>query len=879
MKNYLLKIAMIAGFALLTISLQAQPWMANITDKNNPNFFEIQKAFNDYWASKGIDFSKKKGKESEDEELAGWYQFKRWEWFMSPRVSKNGEFPDPMIAYNEYRKFESQNNQRTKQINSITSNWTLMGPIAVPTATSGQHGAGRLNCLAVNPMSSSILYVGSPGGGFWRSNNGGTTWVATGDHNATLGVSDIAVNPVDTSIVYIATGDNDANDTYSAGVLKSTNGGMTWNTTGLNWAVSGSRIMAKILIKPDSVNVLLAATGNGIMRSVDAGVTWTTQLNLAGIRDLKLKPNHSRVVYASTNTHIYRSLNGGISFSLVSSGLPSTGMDRIALGVTPADSNYVYALYSASDYSYGGVYLSTDGGTTFTTQSTAPNLLGFATNGNSTGGQGWYDLALGVSQTSKTTIMVGGINVWKSTTSGATGGWSCVGKGYNPVTSASHIHPDVHGIMFQPGSGTVVYCMNDGGIFKSTNTGTAWTDISSGLSIMEFYSTSTSQNISTVCIGGAQDNGCNKYTSGSWESIAGGDGMHVEIDKTDANQMYEELPNGDISYSNNGGGGWVDITPFGNANGGWVTPFLIDPTTHTTLYAGYSDVYKTTDQGNNWVSITNGNLTSGTNLVQAMAVAPSNSNTIYVAYGPPVVGIADCNALFKTTNGGTSWASITGTLPLGVAPLTSIVVKPNDPNTLWVTLTGYNPVDKIFKSTNGGATWTNVSGNLPNVPINCAVYVPNTPNALYVGTDLGVYYTDDVLGTWVSFSTNLPNVVINDLHIQTTTSKLRAGTYGRGMWETPMYITTNIPNELAVDNSINLFPNPTTGEIFIDIPMNENTDITVFNVLGERMEGLSIEAKGMTQYAINLSKEPKGIYFVRIQAGENIITEKVVLIK
>src|ERR1035438_1461100 len=139
MRKYLVKITLILGLVILSTSIKAQPWMNNITDKNNPNFFEMQKAFYDYWNSKGIDNIKKKGKESEDEDLAGYYQFKRWEWFMSPRVSPTGELPNPMIAYNEYIKQQSQNTDRLKSTTSITANWTPLGPFAVPGASSGQH--------------------------------------------------------------------------------------------------------------------------------------------------------------------------------------------------------------------------------------------------------------------------------------------------------------------------------------------------------------------------------------------------------------------------------------------------------------------------------------------------------------------------------------------------------------------------------------------------------------------------------------------------------------------------------------------------------------------------------------------------------------------
>jgi len=876
MKIKLIKLTLILGLVILGTFIKAQPWMNNIADKNNPNFFEIQKAFYDYWNSKGIDISNRHGKESEDEDMAGYYQFKRWEWFMSPRVSPNGELPNPMSAYNEFIKQQSLNSDRLKNMTNITANWTPLGPFAVPAANSGQHGAGRLNCVAVNPLNSNVLYVGSPAGGFWKSVDGGSTWNTTTDLLSTLGVTDIAIVPNDTSIVFIATGDSDAQDTYSTGVMKSTDGGLTWNTTGLNWTQSQFRYISRLIINPNNVNTMLVGTSNGVMRSLDGGVTWTTPFTVTEIRDLLYKPGDTSVVYTCSASRVFRSTNGGAAFSAIMSGLPTTGIGRIQLAVTANDSNYIYALLSASaDNSFDGLYLSTNGGSTWTLMSSAPNILGQNSDGSSSGGQGWYDLALAASPTSKTTVFVGGINAWKSTNSGTS--WSCVGIGYNNVNSPSHIHPDVHRIIFQPNSGTVVYCANDGGIFKSTNTGTSWTDKSAGLQIMEFYGMATAQTSSTICLGGCQDNGGNLYNAGTWTNVQGGDGMLTAIDYTNANIMYEELPYGDLYISTNGGNAWGDITPNGQS-GAWVTPYIIDPTTHTTIYAGYTDVYKSTNEGNSWSAISS-NLAGG-NYIEALAVAPSNSNYIYAGVGGQTTTIAACSELYKTANGGTTWTSISSSLPLSFAPLTGIAIKPNDPNTLWVTLSNYDAADKVFKSTNGGTTWTNVTNNFPNVPANCIVYVPNTPNALYVGTDLGVWYTDDALGYWVQFNNGLPNVIVNDLKIQTSASLLRAGTYGRGLWSTPLYITTDVPSVTSNNPEVKVYPNPTSGEVFIELPSsNLNADISVFNVVGEKITDVSIVSFGESKYTLYLGDKPKGIYFIRVQTEQGMTTEKLVLMK
>src|SRR5690606_24220566 len=138
--------------------------------------------------------------------------------------------------------------------------------------------------------------------------------------------------------------------------------------------------------------------------------------------------------------------------------------------------------------------------------------------------------------------------------------------------------------------------------------------------------------------------------------------------------------------------------------GAWVTPYIIDPNNNSILYVGYADVWKTTDKGSSFTKISTMNTPD---LLRSMAIAASNSQYLYVA---------DFSHLWKTSNGGTSWTDITGTLPVISNNITSITVKANDENTLWVTMGGYD-TQRVFESTDGGTTWTNISAGLPNLTV------------------------------------------------------------------------------------------------------------------------------------------------------------------
>lgn len=730
-------------------------------ENKTANFYEIQEAFYKHWENKSYERGK------------GWKQFKRWEYLMEARVDENGNFPDPSLAWNEHLKFHQKYNTSKAKSGAKSSNWTPLGPQSW-NSIGWNPGIGRINVVAVDPNNSNVIFVGAPAGGCWKSTNGGNSWMPLTDTLATLGVSGIAINPQNSNEIYLATGDGDGSDTYSIGVIKSIDGGNTWQSTGLNWSTSQSRVMNKIIINPINPAILYVATNNGLWKTSNSGTSWISVRN-GVFRDVEFNPLNPTTVFACTNTNFFKSVDG-TSFSMITSGLPSISqIGRMSIAVTADDTNYVYALATnSSDNGFLGLYRSTNGGNSFTLRANTPNIMGWNTSGSDSGGQGWYDLALAVSPTNKNELFTGGVNVWKSLDGGAN---FFANTQWNwPTGSYGYVHADIHTLDY---FGNNLFCGSDGGIFKSTNSGSSWTDLTAGLEVTQFYRLGMSATNAGTIIGGAQDNGCSLLKSGSWTHVTGGDGMECIVDYSDNNYIYSTSQFGNIYRSSNGGASFTGITGSISETGAWVTPYVIDPNIPTTLYAGYENVFKTTNRGISWTQISN---FSATGTIRSMAVAPSNSNVIY---------IATLTQLRKTTNGGANWTVINNGLPnLNISYIT---VHNQNPNILWVSFSGFSNGNKVFKSIDGGTSWTNVSGNLPNMPVNCVVYEHGTNNGIYVGTDMGVYYKNDDLLNWEAFMDNLPNVQVNELEIFYPTGKIRAATYGRGIWESNVFQANTPP--------------------------------------------------------------------------------------
>lgn len=865
MKKHLQRaFALLLWFACGTNVSFAQPWAALMEKGDKTSFESAKTQFEDYWTGR----TPEKGK--------GFKPFLRWQYFWQDRTMPDGSLAKAGTNEEEYKKYKRTHNLLeeptvTSSLLTPIGTWTNLGP---NSSTGGYAGIGRINCIAFDPTNASVIYVGSAGGGVWKTTNGGTSWTPLTDLAANTGTSSILVDPASPNTIYLATGDGDARDSPSLGVLKSTDGGATWATTGLNWLSSDLRYIRKLVKNP--AGRIIAATSIGIWYTDDAGTTWTQSPTATGsFYDAEFQPGSTGTFYATavsgTTAQIFRSTDNGTTWALIHSLASS---NRCAIAVSAANANFVAAVYSkSSDSGFNGFYSSINGGTTWTVKATTPNLLGWNATGNDAGGQGWYDLALAVDPTNANTIYLGGVNTWKSTNGGTN--WT-INTMWTTSGAVPVVHADKHALEFQ--NNTTLFQGNDGGIYKSTNGGTSWADLSNGMAISQLYRLGGAQT-SAVVIGGLQDNGTKlRSATGTWSDKIGGDGMDCAINPSNANYMYGELYYGDIYRSSNAGVTWSSIKPSravaGTETGGWVTPFALAPSTPATLYLGYKNLYKSTNNGTKWTKLNTGQ----TSNIRFVAVAPTSANTVYFSVD---ADLATGNRLFKTTTGAAPFTTLTN--PTNVGRIAWITIDNTNANNIWVTVTGYNAGLKVFKSTNGGTSWTNISGTLPNMPANCITYSNGSNGGLYLGMDVGVYYRDNTMSDWILFNAGLPNVEISDLEIQYSLGKVRAATFGRGVWESDLYGTTPfVAPEIASkfndqqlkNTNFNVFPNPAQEVVNIEFYATEDgpTHLYLLDLMGrvQTKDQVVEVVKGLNKVSMAINDLPNGIYYITNGKGKSV---------
>ncbi len=768
------KLALIFSVLFFTIIVNAQPWTKLLPKKpaNQITFYDYQKAFNKYWKPYNVDYGKYTDKNGKVHRAAGWKQFKRWEWAMTPQVeAKTGKMP-MKNAGEVYKNWKQKNPNKY----SKTANWQSLGP---NSSEGGYAGVGRINTIAFHPTDNDTYWIAAPAGGLWKTEDDGNSWVCLTDNNPVLGISDIIIpDDYETSgTIYIATGDRDHWDNRSVGVLKSTDFGNSWNTTGLSFSLQEECMTSRLLIDPNNNQTILAATTKGVFKTTDGGTNWDTQLTDNDFIDMEYKSDNFSVLYGATKTgEIYTSNDAGLTWTKTL----DTWAERIELAVTPANSEIVYAIAGATDNSLYAIYKSEDGGQTFDmvfdgTQE-GNNLLTWD-NGYGEKGQAWYDLSITVSPNDENLVLIGGVNTWKSLDGAQS--WELVNHWIGEF-GVQAVHADKHMLKYRQ-NGDLFEC-NDGGVYISSTDGNSdsWIDKSNGIVNSQMYHMDVSMSNPDIYIAGLQDNGTKAHYASSWNDVLGGDGMNCLIDYTNDNIQYGALYYGDIYRTDDQWINYTSISPLNAGDGAWVTPYVLDPNNPEIIYAGYSNLWKSENRGGSWEQISNIGVSSN---ILSIAVAPSNSQVIY---------IAGLNSVWKTKNGGVNWENITDGLPSNTK--TDITIKNNDPETVWITLGEYDE-HAIYKSTDGGVNWTNISEGLPELPVYSVIYNNLEPNEenIYIGTQIGVYLKkgDD---PWIAYNNGLPNVRVSDLEIHYNydnpfQSQLMLSTFGRGLWKTPLELS------------------------------------------------------------------------------------------
>jgi hypothetical protein len=797
------------------------------------NYTDIMNVVNDYFKDPAT--ISRLGDRTVNRNLKHW---KRWEWFMSSRLGANGEFVNinqKMIdatGLQQNRKLRTASGKQTagsfSNLSQITAgNWALVGPTNITT------GIGRVDRLAFHPTDANTVYAGSAGGGLWKTTNAGTNWTNLTPDIPCLGISGISIDPNNPNTIYILTGDGDSNAAnnglvegfgymrFSTGVLKSTNGGANWIQTGVFPGADYSTLISyRLTMNPTNPNMLFACTNQGIFRTADGGANWNLVNDNGMFFNLVFKPGSSTVCYAISMdggvSKFFKSSDGGVTFSYFADVTPQINNPtaRCDIAVAPSNSSVVYILAGGVQNTPGffkGLYRSDDSGGSFVQQSNSPNILGRSNVGADNNGQAWYDHTIAVSNTTSATVAIGAVFVWRSLDSGVT--WAFRGN----------LHGDIHQVGFHPVDNKL-WAATDGGVYSSTDNGATWASHFEGMSISQLYRMAVSPDDYLDMLGGLQDNGAIQRDNGSsaFTQFNGSDGFTVGYDNADATVYYSIINQGIVRFTNNGANS-VTITPAGS-NQPFGSSLAIHPSAANTIFLASNGFWRSGNaiNQNNWT--VNPNVLGG----WAMQTCPSNGNRIYMAGGAQFNSAN--GVLRRSDDAGVTWPNaniLSGndSFPATFPKITYINVDPTNSSRVWVTFGGYTENVKVYYSSNAGATWVNRSGTLPNLPVNCIV-LDNNNNA-YIGTDNGVYYRGSGMTDWVPFYNNLPYVPVTDLVISEAGNRIRAATFGRGIWSSELYSTCE--TDLNITGTLE-------GQEFYEASNNISSTASLSTSLGSKVQ-------------------------------------------
>lgn len=727
------------------------------------------------------------GRSSEEEEGGAGFLNARFRWYLQQRMNANGKLAlnSRLLAIEQLEGNIARNLVRSSPGLSPSNVWKSIGPS--PLNNGSVNYSGRVTALAVDPANPSIVYLGAAQGGVWKSVDGGATWTPKTDNEVTLAIGSLAIDPSNSQTIYAGTGEaNGSGESYfGTGILKSTDAGNTWTLLG-NEVFAGSSI-SKVIVNPQFPGVLWVSNTYGC-----GGFAADT---------CYFPPSGSFGVWKSTN--------GGATWTLVLNA-PDHRISIHDLILDPTNASILYAAVDGDGGFYEGVWKTTDGGSTWVRKVTglptnfgrmdlainpqSPSILlaaiGYGdtmfdlyktTNGGESWfplpstsylcpRQAWYDLTLEGAPDGR--FWFGCIELYRSDDGGQS--W------LNMMNSGQHV--DQHAVAF---SSLGVWQGNDGGVFFSPNNGGFWVDKNTGLSTIQFYPGASMNPYSVnMALGGTQDNSTARYSgSNVWSLLYGGDGAFTAIDPEDEDYHWFLSTQylGIVQTHDAGGSYYTATSGLLDANStsaaAFIAPFALCPRNGITMVAGSDNVWRSESFGGSWSSNSPDPLDEG-HVVSAVAFSPfdPDCNTYFV-------GMVDGRVYRTNVGGGSSgWVSMGGsTLPYGRA-ISDIEVDPADPDVLYVTLSGYGG-PHLYRTEDPWAvvpTWQPIDGGVPDTPALAFLIDPRDPNILYLGTDIGVFRSLDRGNTWEAFMNGLPRVAVYDLVGDALPHAVMAFTHGRG---------------------------------------------------------------------------------------------------
>lgn len=706
-------------------------------------------------------------------------------------------------------------------------------PAPAPTSTPGNGlawrnlgpsvGGGRVAAVSGTPLDPELFYVGTAGGGVWKSTNGAIDWRPVSDAIPAASIGAVALSPRNKDDVWVGTGEAwPRNDVIAGnGMYRSTDGGQTWKHRGLE----GTAQIARIAIDPrNPEHVLVAALGSpfadsderGVFRSDDGGETWRKTLFIgrgSGASDIAVDPAHPDIVYAGMwqfrrnawhltsggdADGLYKSTDGGNTWRALSgNGLPSGQVGRIGLAIAPSDPKRIYAVIESAA---GILWRSDDAGEHWA-------LISSNTLINE---RPFYYSRISVDPHDENHLFSVSVVLSESHNGGKT--WQLSGK---------QTHGDHHDIWISA-DGNIVLDGNDGGPAISRDGGQNW-DWRKSLAVAQVYHVGYDRRKPYWLCAGLQDNGtwCGPNDTGDergvlqsdWIRVAGGDGTWVWPDPSDPSIVWASSGGGD-----NGGAltrfalnslTSTDISPFLRDQNvvaprdlryrfNWEAPIAFSPFERDTAYYGGNVVFRSTDRGMSWQPISpdlsrndrGRQGLSGTPLRLDVTGAETFDTILDIAPSPLARGViwvgTDDGNVQLTRDAGATWVNV----PIPKADADSRIVAVDASHAsagrAYVTIDRHFVGDVrpyVYVTDDFGASWRTISATLEQTDfVHVVREDPVNPAVLFAGTERGVWWSENRGESWTEFPAHLPPVSVHDLRIQPDSGDLIAGTHGRGVW-------------------------------------------------------------------------------------------------
>jgi len=708
--------------------------------------------------------------------------------------------------------------------------WRLVGPFR----------GGRAGTITGVDHNDQLYYMGTAGGGVWRTQDGGTTWECISDGYFGGSIGAVAVAKSDPNVIYVGEGEQTVRGNVSSGrgMWRSTDAGKTWTSIGLK----NSEHVGRIRVHPNNPNVVYAAVmGNlwkpneerGLYRSTDGGNTWEKILYVsdkAGAVDVVLDPNNPRIMYCGTwqikrngyrmdsggpGSKLWKSTDGGDNWEELTfnEGLPQGVWGIVGVTVSPVNSERVWAIIEADD---GGVFRSDDAGKTWQRTSGKRDLRQRA----------WYYSRIYADTEDENMLYVCNVGFWRSRDGGSN--WERI----------STPHSDHHDLWIDPNNNQRMALADDGGGQVSTDAGANWTTYYNQPT-SQFYRVTTDNDFPYRILGAQQDNSTvriahrttgNAISEADWEPSAGGESAHLAPDPLNPDIVYGGTYKGYMMRVDHETGQTrsTNVWPFNPAGSGaevmkyrfnWNYPVFFSPHDDRKLYAASNQLHVTYNGGQSWEVISPDLTRADPKTIESSGGPITQDNTgveyyatIFAAVESPTQeGViwtgSDDGLVHVTRDGGETWEEVTPPMAPEQNMMNCIDVNPFVEGGAYVAATSYKFGDYtpyLYKTTDYGKTWELITAGIPENYYTRAIRADKTrPGLLYAGTEWGMFVSFDDGENWQPFQLNLPTVAIRDLHVRD--NNLIAATHGRSFWMIDDLTPLHQLNDEVTDSDFHLY--------------------------------------------------------------------------